>query len=110
MLNDTLNKIKHIFTQNKNISNETKEELLSLFSQLESELHTLSSKQEEDANSIAGFTKVAAHESLRQDQDSELKKVSQKGLQSSIRKFETSNPGLVKVINRISNVLSSIGV
>jgi hypothetical protein len=109
MTTNSLKKLKALFSDT-DMDPEKRQELLGLLSDLERELAPIVEEESEDADSIAGFTKMAAHESLKKEKNPELMDASQKGMMGSIRKFEVTKPELVRIINRMSNVLSGFGV
>lgn len=101
MIKDTLQKINHIVSSSDKLSQQQKQELTELTQQLEAELAKLSN--DDQAQSIANFTKATAHESQRQHTDPELLDISAEGLKTSARQFEASHPGLTRVIQAICN-------
>ena len=62
---------------------------------LKSEVAELSKTHGEEAQSIAGFTELSAHEATRTEQNPELLRLSLEGLGSSVQSFERSHPRLV---------------
>lgn len=85
-------------------------ELVELLAQLKEEVAELSKTHADHAESIAGFAKVSAHEATREDQNPELLRLSVKGLASSVEGIESSHPALVELVNRISIMLSNMGI
>jgi queuine/archaeosine tRNA-ribosyltransferase len=81
-----------------------------LLGTLKSEVAKLSQTHGEQAESIAGFTQLSAHEATRTEQNPELLKLSLDGLGSSVRGFEESHPRLVRIVNAISNTLANLGI
>lgn len=110
MREDTLKKIEKLFSSAENLDPKQKEELLNLTGKLREELDTLAKTCAEDADSIAGFAKLTAHESLKAKQNKELLSHSSKGLEASVREFSASNPELTKTIRAILNTLSNLGI
>jgi hypothetical protein len=110
MIQDTIGKIEERIRKAEAIKDESKTELLSLLSNLKSEVANLSSTDAEQAQSIAGFTAVSAHEATRDEKNPELVQLSLKGLASSVEGFEQSHPKLVQVVNSISTTLSNLGI
>ncbi len=92
------------------VSAERKAELLKLLATLKTEVATLSQTHGEQADSIAGFARVSAHEATRTEQNAELRELSLKGLRSSAEGFEKSHPRLVQIVNRISQTLADLGI
>ena len=110
MIQDTIGKIEERIRKAEAIKDESKTELLSLLSNLKAEVANLSSTDAEQAQSIAGFTAVSAHEATRDEKNPELVELSLKGLASSVEGFEQSHPKLVQVVNSISTTLSNLGI
>jgi Mg2+ and Co2+ transporter CorA len=110
MIEDTVSNIEAKIRASDAIKEDRKRELLQLLGTLKSEVATLSRTNSEQAQSIAGFTEVCAHEATRAKQNPELLQLSLKGLSSSVDGFEKSHPQLVQIVNTISNMLSNLGV
>ena len=77
---------------------------------LREELHELADTHEEHAQSIAGFAKVSSFEATRDAHDEELVSLSLKGLDASVKEFESSHAKLVDTINSICVCLSNLGL
>jgi hypothetical protein len=92
------------------ISEERKRELLQLLATLKTEVGALSKTHVEQAQSIAGFAQLSAHEATRGEQNPELRELSIRGLHSSVEGFEQSHPKLVQIVDRICNTLSNLGI
>lgn len=110
MIDDTLSKIETKIQAADSIKDDRKRELLQLLGTLKSEISTLSKTHGEQAQSIAGFTELSAHEATRTQQNPELLELSLKGLSSSVDGFEKSHPELVQIVNSISKMLSDLGI
>ena len=110
MIKDTLNNIEAKIQASDSIKDDRKRELLQLLGTLKSEIAALSRTDSEQAQSIAGFTQLSAHEATRAEQNPELLQLSLKGLSSSVGGFEKSHPQLVQLVNSISNMLSNLGI
>jgi hypothetical protein len=110
MNESTLNEIEAKIRGADKISDERKRELLQLLATLKTEMGALSKTHGEQAESIAQFAKISAHEATRGKQSPELRELSVRGLQSSVEGFEKSHPHLVEIVNRISNTLSNLGI
>lgn len=110
MLNDTISKIETKLQNSNSISDKQREELLGLLSTLKGEIAGLSRTHDEQAQSIAGFAEVSAHEATREEKNPELLNLSVQGLSSSVEGFENSHPRLVALVNRISTTLSNMGI
>ena len=110
MNESTLTEIEAKIRGADKISDERKRELLQLLATLKTEVGALSKTHGEQAESIAQFAKISAHEATRGEQSLELRELSVRGLQSSVEGFEKSHPRLVEIVNRISNTLSNLGI
>ena len=110
MIKDTLSEIEARIRDADAIKEERRRELLQLLGTLKAEVAKLAETHGEQAQSIAGFTQVSTHEATRAEQDPELLKLSLDGLTSSVRGFEESHPGLVRIVNAISNTLANLGI
>ena len=110
MNESTLNEIEAKIRSADKISDERKRELLQLLATLKTEVGALSKTHGEQAESIAQFARISAHEATRGEQSPELRELSVRGLQSSVEGFEKSHPHLVEIVNRISNTLSNLGI
>jgi len=110
MIEDTVGKIESRIEAAEAINPERKRELLQLLGKLKSEVAELSRTHGEEAESIAGFTEISAHEATRIEQNPQLLKLSLEGLSGSVEGFEKSHPRLVQIVNTISNTLSNLGI
>jgi hypothetical protein len=110
MIENTIGEIEAKIRGTGVVSEEQKSELLQLLGQLKSEVSALAKTHDEQANSIAGFTQVSAHEATRTEQNPQLLEHSLQGLRSSVDGFEKSHPKLVQIVNAISNTLSNLGI
>jgi hypothetical protein len=113
MIDETIRKIEKKIAQSKKadeVEDKSMAELVQLLETLKKEIADLSMTHEERAESIAGFAKVSAHEATRREPNPELLKLSIKGLASSVEGIESSHPQLVEIVNRISVMLSNMGI
>ena len=110
MIEDTLGKIEAKIQGAETINDDRRRELLQLLGTLKSEVGELSKTHEDQAQSIAGFAEVSAHEATRAEQNPHLLRLSLEGLSSSVRELEKSHPRLVRIVNAISNTLSNLGI
>jgi hypothetical protein len=110
MIEDTVSKIEARIQSSDSITEDRKRELLQLLHTLKSEVASLSKTHGDQAESIAGFAEVSAHEATRTKQNPELLNLSLKGLSSSVEGFEKSHPQLVQIVNTISNTLANLGI
>jgi chromosome segregation ATPase len=110
MIEDTIGEIEAKIQAADAIKEERRRELLQLLRTLKSEVAELSKTHQDQAQSIAGFTQISAHEATRADQDPHLLKLSLEGLDSSVKELEESHPRLVQIVNAISQTLSNLGI
>lgn len=110
MIEDTIGKIETRIQTADAVNEDRRQELLQLLGTLKAEVSQLSKTHGEQAQSIAGFTEVSAHEATRTDQNPELLKLSLAGLGSSVQGFEESHPRLVQIVSAISRTLSNLGI
>jgi len=110
MIEKTIGEIEAKVRAADAVSEEHKHELLQLLGNLKSEVGALEKTHGEQAQSIAGFAQLSAHEATREKPNPELREISVSGLRSSIAGFENSHPKLVQVVDRICNTLSNLGI
>jgi len=110
MIQDTLAKIEAKLRGAPSVRDEQREELLKLVGTLKAEVADLSKTQHEQAQSIAGFTELSAHEATKAKKDPELLRHSLGGLSASVLKLEKTHPQLVEIVNRICVALSNLGI
>ncbi|MGD0656489.1 MAG: hypothetical protein ABSD38_00305 [Syntrophorhabdales bacterium] len=109
-IRETIENIEQRIEKADSIKPEDKEELMNLLSTLESEVVSLSKTHPEQAESITGFTRVSTHEATREEKNPQLVKLSVNGLTSSVEGFENSHEELVRIVNRLAVMLSSVGI
>lgn len=110
MIEKTIGEIETRIQGADSVKDDRRRELLQLLATLKSEVAELSKTHGEEAQSIAGFTQVSAHEATREPQNPQLLDLSLQGLRSSVEGFEKSHPKLVQIVNAISNTLSNLGI
>jgi hypothetical protein len=111
MIDETIRQLEaRIESTDASISEERRRELRELLEKLRAEVSKLAQTNEEQAASVAGFAQVSTHEATRADQNPQLLKLSLEGLNSSVAGFEKSHPGLVQIVNAVSNTLSNLGI
>ena len=110
MIEDTIGKIEARIQNAESVKEERRKELLELLGTLKSEVSELSKTHSDEAQSIAGFTAVSAHEATRSKRNPQLLALSLKGLGSSVAGFERTHPRLVHIVNAISNTLANLGI
>lgn len=110
MIDKSISEIEARIRGADSIPEEKRSELLKMLGTLKSEVEKFSRTHGDQAQSIAGFTELSAHEATRAQQNPELLELSLKGLTSSVEGFEKSHPKLVQIVNAISNTLSNLGI
>ena len=110
MIEKTISEIEAKISGADTVNAAQKAELLQLLGTLKTEVSTLAQTHEEQADSIAGFASLSAHEATRADQNPELRELSLQGLRSSSGGFEQSHPRLVQIVSSISKTLSDLGI
>lgn len=110
MVNSTISMIEEKIKESGTISQENKKELLRLLTDLKAEVSALQESREDDAQSIAHFTEISAHETTRKEKNPNLIKSSLDGLVSSIEGLEVSHPKLTETVNSIARILSNMGI
>jgi hypothetical protein len=110
MIEKTISEIETKISGAESVSPERRRELLQLLATLKTEVAELSKTDEEQADSIAGFTQLSTHEAMRSAQNPQLRELSLKGLRSSVEDLEQSHPHLTQIVNRLSQTLSDWGI
>jgi Mg2+ and Co2+ transporter CorA len=110
MIEKTISEIEAKISGAESVSAERKAELLQLLGTLKTEVARLSETHSEQADSIAGFVQLSAHEATRVEQNPQLRELSLEGLRTSAGGFEQSHPRLVQIINSISKTLADLGI
>ena len=110
MIEKTISEIEAKISGTDAVSTERKQELLKLLGTLKTEVAKLSKTNSEQADSIAGFTQLSAHEATRGERNEELVRLSTKGMLSSIEGFESTHEELVRIVNSIAYILSNMGL
>jgi Domain of unknown function (DUF4404) len=110
MIGKTIDEIEAKIRAAEAVGEDRKQELIGLLDRLKAEVGKLEKTHGDQAQSIAGFAQLSAHEATRGDQNPQLRELSVRGLQSSVEGFEKSHPRLVEIVNRISDTLSNWGI
>jgi hypothetical protein len=110
MIEETIGRIRARLGAVESLSDERRRELQQLLATLESEVDALSRTHTEQAESIAGFVQVSAHEATRDTPDPRLLKLSLQGLASSVEGFESTHPKLVRVVDSVCQTLANLGM
>jgi transposase len=107
---EKLNAIEKRIKSLNNISPERKSEILTLLSELKSEIAILAESHHEHAESVSGLISVSAHEATRTERNERSLKLVLEALRSSVESFESSHPHLTKIVNALSIMLSNLGI
>lgn len=110
MIEETIEKLEERVRSAPNLKGESRSELIELLATLKQEIGSLAATHAEEAESIAGFTAVSAHEATRSEPDPELVQLSLQGLSKSVLEFESSHPRMVQAVNSICSALSNLGI
>jgi hypothetical protein len=110
MIQKTIAEIEARIQTAGSVDERSKGELLNLLAGLKSEIAELARTDREQAQHIAGATKISAVEATREQKDPELIQSTVDELTASVAGFETSHPKLVEAVNRICVALSNIGI
>ena len=110
MIEKTIGEIEAKISGAESVSDERKAELLKLLGTLKTEVAKLSKTHGEQADSIAGFASLSAHEATRTKPNTQLRELSLQGLRSSADGFEQTHPRLVQIVNAISKTLADLGI
>jgi Mg2+ and Co2+ transporter CorA len=110
MIENTISEIEAKISGAESVSAERKAELLKLLGTLKTEVAKLSKTHGEQADSIAGFARLSAHEATRTAPNPQLRQLSNQGLLSSVDGIEQSHPRLVQIVNAISKTLADLGI
>lgn len=110
MIEKTIDEIEAKIRGADAVNADRKRELIELLGKLKAEVGTLEKTHDEQAQSIAGFAQLSAHEATRTRQNPESLEHSLQGFRSSADGFEKSHPQLVQIVNAISNILSNLGI
>ena len=107
---DSLTRLETKIQEATGLNAQHKTELLNLLANLKDELAGLSTTYEEHAHSITSFTDISTHEATRQSKNQQLLHIAIEGLSTSVEELEASHPELVATVNKLCNLLSSLGI
>jgi chromosome segregation ATPase len=110
MIEKTISEIEAKISGAESVAPARRQELLQLLATLKAEVGALSKTNEEQADSIANFAQVSAHEATRSEQNPQLRELSLLGLRSSVEDLEQSHPHLTQIVNRLSQMFSDWGI
>ncbi len=111
MIEKTIENIEEKIKETTSVTDEaSRAELLKLLAMLKTEVTELSKTHPEQAESISAFARASAHEATRKQKNPDLLKLSLDGLSTSVKEFETSHPGLLRIVNGVSQILANMGI
>ena len=110
MIDETFKKIEKRISGAQGLKTESREELRDLLETLRGEVTHLSKTHPEHSESIAGFADISSLEAVKANQQPELLKPALEGLEASVMEFENDHPKLAQLVNRISLMLSNMGI
>jgi chromosome segregation ATPase len=107
---EKLNAIEKRIQSLDKITPERKSEILTLVSELKSEIADLEESHQEHAESVSGLISVSTHEATRTERNERSLELVLEALRSSVESIESSHPSLVKTVNALSLMLSNLGI
>ena len=110
MIDQTIKDLETQIASSKNLTIVQKKELQTLVDSLKKEVVVLAKTHQEDADSIASFTRVTAGEVLKDSRNPKLLGIALSGIRASVEKFESSHPGLTLTVNNISTYFANLGI
>jgi Mg2+ and Co2+ transporter CorA len=110
MIEKTISEIEAKIASAEAANPERQQELLQLLGTLKTEVAKLSKTNEDQADSIAGFAQVSAHEAMRAERNPQLRELSLQGFRSSVENLEQTHPRLTQIVNRLSQMFSDWGI
>lgn len=110
MIQDTIQEIEARLRTADHMPADKRAELLALLASLKSEVARLSATHAEEAQSIAGFAQLSAHEATRKEVNPALLDHSLAGFKASVEGFEESHPQMVQTANAICTTLANLGI
>ncbi len=110
MIQRTIEDIESKIRESSSVKEESRAELLQLVALLKTEIAELSKTHPEQAESITSFAQASAHQATRKKKNPALLKLSLDGLSGSVEELEASHPDLLRLVNRVSQVLANMGI
>lgn len=110
MIDDTVSKIEERIANMKSVDEARKQELLGLIATLRTEVLSLAETRADDAETIARYAELSAHEVTRAGSNPKLQRITLEGLETSVEGFEAEHPQLASIVGRICKSLSDIGI
>jgi hypothetical protein len=108
MIKEIFKKIASKFEKHKNIDHLNRK-LTELQQTLEKDIEELSKTHHPHALSISSITKLIVHETLSDDPNKKIIKMSKRNVLELIRHFEISHPKLTESVERFLLMLSNLG-
>lgn len=109
MIDQTLRRIQEQI-QGAALPKDKKSELAALLGELEKEVAALARTDRAQAESIAQFAGLSAHEAMRDSGRAELRRHSLEGLAATVDGFEATHPRLASLVNSFCMTLSNLGI
>jgi hypothetical protein len=110
MIDQTIHEIEARIQAAEHLSFGQRKELQALVADLKVEVHRLSETHGEDAEIVAAFARATAGEGLKASRNPQLLKLAVDGIRASVKRFETSHPGLTLTVNGLSTFFANIGI
>jgi hypothetical protein len=107
-MKNTLQEIKDKLSGDSLISEDKKNELLSLLDELEGEMGNAGSGDQ--MRNISSHVKRTAEEVIKEEKNPDLIEKALNDLRDSVTEFEVSHPKLFEKVNNISAMLASMGI
>ncbi|NOS86056.1 MAG: DUF4404 family protein [Ignavibacteria bacterium] len=107
-MKNTLQEIKDKLSGDSSISEDKKNELLSLLDELEGEMGNVGSGDQ--MNNISSHVKRTTEEVIKEEKNPDLIEKALNDLRDSVTEFEVSHPKLFEKVNNISAMLASMGI
>ena len=110
MIDQTINELESLIRSSKNLTETQRAELQALVNSLKNEVVHLAKTHQEEADSIATFTRLTAGEVLKNTRNPKLLGIALTGIRASVEQFEASHPGLTLTVNNISTYFANLGL
>ncbi|VFQ46613.1 DUF4404 domain-containing protein [Desulfoluna butyratoxydans] len=110
MIESTMKRIEALLESADQMDPVRRQELQKLLETLKDEVRILAESNQEEAESIAGFTGLTTHEVVRKSPDPKLVSISSEGLMASVEGLEASHPRLVSAVNALCTFFSNMGI
>lgn len=107
-MKNTLQEIKDKLSGDSSLSEDKKNELLSLLEELEGEMGNAGSGDQ--MKNISSHVKRTTEEVIKEEKNPDLIEKALNDLRDSVTEFEVSHPKLFEKVNNISAMLASMGI